>query len=58
VAMAPTLHLHTLIAECGTLVMPTREAARGTRAAWRHGHFAPKFAPDRRNFGAGKVGLI
>jgi hypothetical protein len=56
--MAPTLQLNIVIADVGALAVPVGEATRGTRAAWRHGHFAPKFAPDHRNFGAGRVGLI
>ena len=32
--------------------------ARETQVAWRQVHVAPKSAPQHRDFGAGKVGLI
>jgi hypothetical protein len=35
-----------------------RPGARETQVAWRQVHFAPKSAPQHRDFGAGKVGLI
>jgi len=55
--MAPVLQFDCGIAEFGDIALPAGEAARMNRAAWRHGHFAPKSAPQHRDFGAGKVGL-
>jgi hypothetical protein len=56
--MAPAFQLRCDIATFGDTASPTGEAARVNRPAWRHGHFAPKSAPQHRDFGAGKVGLI
>jgi hypothetical protein len=56
--MAPALQFHGDVAHFGDVSLPAAEAARMNRAAWRHGHFAPKSAPRHRDFGAGKVGLI
>jgi len=56
--MAPVLQFRSGDAEFGEIALPADEAARMNRAAWHHGHFAPKSAPRHRDFGAGKVGLI
>jgi len=55
--MAPAVQVRCEAAELGELALPVQKAARMNRAAWRHGHFAPKSAPQHRDFGAGKVGL-
>jgi hypothetical protein len=42
----------------GIYPLVAREMARVTRAIWPRFRFAPKSAPQHRDFGAGKVGLI
>jgi hypothetical protein len=54
--MAPAFQLYIVTADFGALAVPIGEAARGTRAAWRHGHFAPKFAPNHRISGRERKG--
>jgi len=49
--MALELHVCADMAGIGDIVVPTHMAARGTRAAKRHGHCAPK--PASRGFAAG-----
>ena len=56
--MVPALQFNCGVAHFGDILLPADEAARMNRAAWHHGHFAPKSAPRHRDFGAGKVGLI
>jgi hypothetical protein len=56
--MAPALNLRFNVADLGHYRPAAGAAARMNRAAGRHGHFAPKSAPQHRDFGAGKVGLI
>jgi len=56
--MAPAVNRTAQVAELGGDPIPTREAARMNRAAWRHGHFAAKSAPQHRDFAAGKVEAV
>ena len=54
-AMAPVLLLQLAITGPTGIRPAASEAARTGRAAWRHGHFAAKSAPQHRDFAAGKV---
>jgi len=56
--MSPAVNRTAQVAELGGDPIPTREAARMNRAAWRHGHFAAKSAPQHRDFAAGKVEAV
>jgi hypothetical protein len=53
--MAPAANQRVAIAGFGRDRASAVEAARPSRAAWRHGHFAAKSAPQHRDFAAGKV---
>jgi len=58
VTMAPVM---LLAMDCGwaaALHLCMRESAWETQASWRHGHFGPKSAPQHRDFGPVKVGVI
>jgi hypothetical protein len=56
--MAPEMKHRVGIARLGGSFATTGEAAQQSRAAWRHGHFAAKSAPQHRDFAAGKVEAI
>jgi hypothetical protein len=56
--MAPVMKHRVGAAEFGGSLTVTGEAARQSRAAWRHGHFAAKSAPQHRDFAAEKVEAI
>jgi hypothetical protein len=56
--MAPVMKHRVGAAEFVGSLTITGEAARQSRAAWRHGHFAAKSAPQHRDFAAEKVEAI
>jgi len=58
VIMAPALQLRVNWQQAFAAPLRAVEVAWMNQATWRHCHFGPKSAPQHRDFGPVKVGVL